>query len=157
MKNDTGGGRVFLGREQIADALRLPCEYVVIDEAVYDREHPNEVKIVKLLAEDDIDFVSHIPDYFVYPDYAIDKVLNQGIRLLIRLLYPDIEDIPVGMIERAKLREILRPNDRMNVLIKEWQVRNKIARFEIAIENQKGIVVYESTVYGTLLKRGKSP
>jgi 3-hydroxymyristoyl/3-hydroxydecanoyl-(acyl carrier protein) dehydratase len=156
MKNMAGGGRVFLGREQIADQLRLPGEYVVIDEAVYDPEHPNEVKIVKFLAKDDIDFVSHIPDYFVYPDYAIGKILNQGIRLLIRLLYPDVEDIPVGMIERAKLRGVLRPNDRMNILVKKWQIRNKIARFEIGIENQKGIVVYESTIYGTLLKRGKS-
>lgn len=155
MKNMTGRGRTLLSRDQIADILNLPGEYVVIDEAVYDPEHPNEVKIMKSLSGDDIDFVSHIPDYLVYPDYAIGKVLNQGIRLLIRLLYPDLKDIPVGMIERTKLREVLRPNDRMNVLVKKWQTRNKIARFEIGIENQKGKVVYESTVYGTLLKRGK--
>jgi len=155
MKTVTGKGRVWLGKEQIAEALKLPREYVVLDEAIYDPEHPNEVKIVKLLSEDDIDFASHIPDYFIYPDYAIGKVLNQGVRLLIRLLYPAMEDIPLGMIEKAKLRGILRPNDRMSILVKKWQTRNRIARFEIGIENQKGTVVYESTIYGTLLKRGK--
>ena len=155
MKNPTEKRRVLLGREQIAKALNLPGKYVVLDEAIYDPQHPNEVKLAKFLSKDDVDFVSHIPDYFVYPDYAIGKVLNQGIRLLIRLLYPDLHDIPVGMIERAKLRGILRPNDRMNILVKKWQTRNRIARFEIGIENQKGIVVYESTVYGTLLKKDK--
>jgi hypothetical protein len=43
----------------------------------------------------------------------------------------------------------------MNVLVKEWQIRNKIARFEIGIENQEGKVVYESTIYGTMLERDK--
>jgi len=155
MENVTGTGRTHLDREQIADILNLPGKHVVIDEAVYDPNHPNEVKVVKFLSKDDIDFVSHIPDYFVYPDYAIGKVLNQGIRLLIRLLYPDMDGIPVGMIERTKLRGVLRPNDRMNVLVKEWQIRNKIARFEIGIENQEGKVVYESTIYGTMLERDK--
>ena len=155
MEKAMGKGRVLLGKEQIAEALRLHVEYVVLDQAIYDPEHPNEVKIIKFLEKDDIDFTSHIPDYSIYPDYAIGKILNQGVRLLIRLLYPDMEDIPLGMIEKAKLRGILRPNDRMNILVKKWQTRNKIARFEIGIENQKGILVYESTIFGTLLKRGR--
>jgi hypothetical protein len=146
---------MILTRKQIGDMLKLASEYVIIDKAVYDPKYPEEVKVSKILAEDDIDFISHIPDYFVYPDYAIAKVLNQGIRLLVRLLYPEVDDIPVGMIEHTKLRAILRPNDQLNVLIKKWQTKNKIARFEIGIENQKGTIVYESTVYGTLLKRSR--
>lgn len=133
--------------------LKLPEKYIVIDKAVYDPDYPNDIKILKLLAKDDIDFISHIPDYFVYPNYAIEKILNQGIRLLVRLLYPNLTDIPVGMIEHIKLRGMLYPNDQMIVLIKKWQDRSKIAKFEIAIENQRGIIVYESTVYGTVLKK----
>jgi len=57
------------------------------------------------------------------------------------------------MLERIKLRGLLYPNDRMTVLIKKWQDRAKIAKFEIGIENQSGKLVYESTVYGTLVKR----
>jgi hypothetical protein len=41
----------------------------------------------------------------------------------------------------------------MNVVIKKWQERSKIAKFEIGIENQKGVLVYESTIHGTLVKR----
>jgi 3-hydroxymyristoyl/3-hydroxydecanoyl-(acyl carrier protein) dehydratase len=142
-----------LDRRQIGELLKLREEYIVIDKAIYDQDYPNDLKIAKFLAKDDIDFTSHIPDYFVYPDYAIGKILNQGIRLLVCLLYPNLKDIPVGMIEHIKLRGQLYPNDQINVLIKKWQDRSKIAKFEIGIENQRGIVVYESTIYGTLIKR----
>lgn len=142
-----------LDRKKIGEMLKLPENYIVIDKAVYDPDYPNDIKILKLLTKDDIDFISHIPDYFVYPNYAIEKILNQGIRLLVSLLYPDLRDIPVGMIEHIKLRGMLYPNDQMIVLIKKWQDRSKIAKFEIAIENQRGIIVYESTVYGTVLKK----
>ena len=142
-----------LDRKQIGELLKLPAEYIVIDKAIYDQDYPNDLKVTKLLAKDDINFKSHIPDHLVYPDYAIGKIVNQGIRLLVYLLYPNLGDIPVGMIEHIKLRGQLYPNDRMNILIKRWQDRSKIAKFEIGIENQKGMLVYESTVYGTLIKR----
>jgi 3-hydroxymyristoyl/3-hydroxydecanoyl-(acyl carrier protein) dehydratase len=142
-----------LERKKIGEMLKLPENYIVIDKAVYDPDYPNDIKILKLLTKDDIDFISHIPDYFVYPNYAIEKILNQGIRLLVSLLYPNLTDIPVGMIEHIKLRGMLYPDDQMIVLIKKWQDRSKIAKFEIAIENQRGIIVYESTVYGTVLKK----
>ena len=143
-----------LTKKQIGELLKLAEEYVVIDKAVYDPNHLNDLKMAKFLAEDDIDFTSHIPDYPVYPDYAIGKIINQGIRLLVRLLYPNLNDIPVGMIERIKLRGQLYPNDQMNVLIKKWQDRSKkIAKFEIGIENQRGILVCDATVYGTIIKK----
>ncbi len=56
------------------------------------------------------------------------------------------------MIEHIKLRGLLYPNDQINMVVKQWQDRSRIAKFEIAIENQKGALVYESTVYGTLIK-----
>lgn len=142
-----------LSRKQIGTFLKMPGKYIVIDRAVYAPDYPNDLKIFKLLAKDDIEFARHIPDYPVYPDYAVAKIINQGIRLLISLLYPDFNDIPVGMIEHIKLRGLLYPNDQMNVLIKKWQGRSKIAKFENAVENQRGTLVYESTVYGTLVKR----
>ena len=142
-----------LTRKQIGKLLKLAEKYVVIDKATYDPGYPNDLKVSKFLAKDHIDFTSHIPDYPVYPDYAIAKMVNQGIRLLITLLYPKLKDIPVGMIEHIKLRGALFPNDQMNVVIKKWQDRSKIAKFEIGIENQKGVLVYESTIYGTLFKR----
>ena len=140
-------------RKQIGELLKLPEEYIVIDKAMYEPDYPNDLKVLKFLSKDDIDFKSHISDYLVYPDYAIGKILNQGIRLLVCLLYPNLNDIPVGMIEHIKLRGLLYPNDQMNVFIKKWQDRSKIAKFEIGIENQRGILVYESTVYGTLIKK----
>ncbi len=142
-----------LDRKQIGRLLKLREKYVVIDTAVYDPDYPNDLKVFKSLAHNDIEFASHIPDYLVYPDYAIGKIVNQGIRLLISLLYPNLKDIPVGMIEHVKLRGLLYPDDRMNVLIKKWQERSKTAKFEVAIENQRGILVYESTIYGTLIKK----
>jgi 3-hydroxymyristoyl/3-hydroxydecanoyl-(acyl carrier protein) dehydratase len=142
-----------LNRKQIGQLLKLREQYVVIDKAIYDPDYPNDLKALKLLAKDDIDFKSHISDYLVYPDYAIGKILNQGIRLLVRLLYPDLNDIPVAMIEHIKLRGQLYPNDQIKVLIKKWQNRAKIAKFEIGIENQRGRIVYESTIYGTPIKR----
>ena len=142
-----------LTRKQIGKLLRLAEKYIVIDEAMYDPDYPNDLKVSKSLAKDDIDFTSHITGYLVYPDYAIGKIVNQGIRLLVCLLYPNLKDIPVGMIEHIKFRGLLYPNDRMNVLIKKWQDRSKIAKFEIGIENQKGMLVYEATVYGTVIKR----
>jgi 3-hydroxymyristoyl/3-hydroxydecanoyl-(acyl carrier protein) dehydratase len=142
-----------LTRKEIGKLLKLAEKYIVIDEAIYDPDYPNELKVSKVLAKDDSDFKSHITDYLVYPDYAIGKIVNQGIRLLVCLLYPNLKDIPVGMIEHIKFRGLLYPNDRMNVLIKKWQDRSKIAKFEIGIENQMEKLVYESTVYGTLIKR----
>jgi 3-hydroxymyristoyl/3-hydroxydecanoyl-(acyl carrier protein) dehydratase len=142
-----------LNRKQIGKLLKLSEDYVVIDKAVYDPQYPNDLRVVKLLAKDDIDFISHISGYHIYPDYAIAKIVNQGIRLLVCLLYPDLKDIPVGMIEHIKLRGQLYPNDEMNILIKKWQDRSKIAKFEIGIENQRGFLVYESTVYGTPIER----
>lgn len=142
-----------LDRKQIGQLLKLPEEYVIIDKAIYDPNYPNDLRTLKFLSKDDIDFKSHISDYLVYPDYAIGKILNQGIRLLVRLLYPDLEGIPVAMIEHIKLRGQLYPNDQINVLIKKWQERTRIAKFEIGIENQKGMIVYESTIYGTLIRK----
>ena len=146
-----------LDRERIGAILELPPKYIVIDNAIYEPEYPNDLKLLKSLAKNDIEFKSHIPDYPVYPDYAIGKIINQGIRLLVCLVYPDLGGIPVGMIERIKLRGLLYPDDRMTVLIKKWQVRSKIARFEVGIENQKGIMVYESTIYGTFVPRSPAP
>ena len=142
-----------LTKKQIGKLLKLADKYVVIDKAIYDPNYPNDLKVSKFLAPDHIDFTGHISDYLVYPDYAIAKIVNQGVRLLVYLLYPNLKDIPVGMIEHTKLRGLLYPNDQINVVIKKWQERSKIAKFEIGIENQKGIVVYESTIYGTLIKR----
>ena len=142
-----------LTRKEIGKLLKLAEKYIVIDEAIYNPGYPNDLKVSKFLAKDDSDFKSHITDYLVYPDYAIGKIVNQGIRLLVCLLYPNLKDIPVGMIEHIKLRGLLYPNDQMSVVIKKWQDRSKIAKFEIGIENQKGLLVYESTVYGTLIKR----
>ena len=143
-----------LTRKQIGEMLKLAEKYVVIDKAIYDPDYPTDVKIQKFLAPDHDDFVGHIPDYLVYPDYAILKIVNQSIRLLICLSYPNLKGIPVGMIEHIKLRGLLYPNDRINMVVKKWQDRSKIAKFEIGIENQNGALVYESTVYGTLIKRG---
>jgi 3-hydroxymyristoyl/3-hydroxydecanoyl-(acyl carrier protein) dehydratase len=142
-----------LSRRQIGELLKLSEKHIVIDKAIYEPGYPNDLKVFKLLTKNDIDFAGHISDYYVYPDYAIGKILNQGIRLLVYLLYPNLDDIPVGMIERIKLRGLLYPDDQMNILIKKWQDRGKIAKFEIGIENQRGVLVYESTVYGTLVKR----
>jgi 3-hydroxymyristoyl/3-hydroxydecanoyl-(acyl carrier protein) dehydratase len=142
--------------KEIGQLLKLSEQYIVIDKATYDPDYPNDLKAFKLLAKDDVDFKSHISDYFVYPDYAIGKILNQGIRLLVCLLYPDLKDIPAAMIEHIKLRGQLYPNDQMNILIKKWQDRSKIAKFEIVIENQSGMIVYESTIYGTLIKKQKA-
>ena len=142
-----------LERKQIGQLLKLPEKYVVIDNALYDPDYPNDLRVSKLLAKDDIDFKSHISDYPVYPDYAIGKILNQGIRLLVSLLNPDLKDIPVAMIEHIKLRGLLYPNDQINVVIKKWQERSKIAKFEVGIENQEGILGYESTIYGTVIKK----
>ena len=147
------GAIMDLDRKQIGQLLKLPEEYVVVDKAIYDPNYPNDLRTLKFLSKDDIDFKSHISDYLVYPDYAIGKILNQGIRLLVRLLYPDLEGIPVAMIEHIKLRGQLYPNDQINVLIKKWQERTRIAKFEIGIENQKGMIVYESTIYGTLIRK----
>jgi 3-hydroxymyristoyl/3-hydroxydecanoyl-(acyl carrier protein) dehydratase len=144
---------VDLDRKQIGKLLGLSEGYIVIDKAIYDPDYPNDIKAFKLLAKDDIDFKSHIPDYAVYPDYAIEKILNQGIRLLVRLLYPDLKGIPAAMIEHIKLRGQLYPSDQITVLIKKWQNRNMIAKFEIGIVNQKKTIVYESTIYGTLIKK----
>jgi 3-hydroxymyristoyl/3-hydroxydecanoyl-(acyl carrier protein) dehydratase len=142
-----------LNRKEIGLLLKLTEEYVVIDRAIYDPDYPNDLRVLKFLAKDDIDFKSHISDYPVYPDYAIGKILNQGIRLLVRLLYPDLKDIPAAMIEHIKLRGQLYPNDQISVLIKKWQNRTRIAKFEIGIENQSGMIAYESTIYGTLIKK----
>jgi 3-hydroxymyristoyl/3-hydroxydecanoyl-(acyl carrier protein) dehydratase len=142
-----------LNRKQIGALLKLPEKYIIIDRAEYDPDYRNDLKLIKLLAKNDTEFISHIPDYLVYPDYAIGKIVNQGIRLLICLLYPNLNDIPVGMIEHIKLRGLLYPNDQVNVLIKKWQERSKIAKFEVGIENQGGILVYESTVYGTVIEK----
>ena len=140
-------------KKQIGKLLKLADKYVVIDKAIYDPNYPNDLKVSKFLVPDHVDFTGHISDYLVYPDYAIAKIVNQGIRLLVYLLYPNLKDIPVGMIEHTKLRGLLYPNDQITMVIKKWQERSKIAKFEIGIENQKGIVVYESTIYGTLIKR----
>ena len=142
-----------LDKKGIGELLKLPEKYIVIDGATYDPAYPNDLKVSKFLAKDDKDFASHIPDYLVYPDYAIGKIMNQGIRLLICLLYPSLTDIPVGMIEHVKLRGQLYPNDQLRALIKKWQDRSKVAKFEIVAENQNGVIVFESTVYGTLIKR----
>ncbi len=142
-----------LTRKQIGKLLKLAEEYIVIDKAHYDPDHPNDLKVFKVLAGDHSDFTGHLSGYLVYPDYAIAKVVNQGIRLLIAVLYPDFTGSPVGMIEHIKLRGLLYPNDHMTVVIKKWQDRSKIARFEIGIENQKGLLVYESTVIGTFIRQ----
>jgi 3-hydroxymyristoyl/3-hydroxydecanoyl-(acyl carrier protein) dehydratase len=142
-----------LTRKQIGKLLKLAQKYVVIDKATYDPAYPNDLKISKFLAPDHVDFAGHIADYLVYPDYAIAKIVNQGIRLLVCLLYPDLKGIPVGMIAHTKLRGLLYPGDQINVVIKKWQDRSKIAKFEIGIENQKGILVYESTIHGTLIEK----
>jgi len=142
-----------LTRKQIGDMLKLAQKHIVIDRAVYDPAYPTDLKIFKFLAPDDTDFAGHISDHHVYPDYAISKIVNQGIRLLISLLYPNLKGIPVGMIERTKLRGLLYPNDQIHAVIKKWQDKGKIARFEIGIENQHGVLVYESTIYGTLIKK----
>ncbi len=144
-----------LDKKQIGRLLKLPEKYIVIDKAVYDPDYPNDLKLSKFLAENDVEFRSHIPDYLVYPDYAIGKIVNQGIRLLVCLLYPSLDDIPVGMIERTKLRGLLYPDDHITMVIKKWQDRNRIAKFEVAIENQKGVLTYESTIYGTVVKKVK--
>ncbi len=142
-----------LTRKQIGELLKISEENVVIDRAAYDSSYPTDLKASKYLSPDDADFSSHLPDYHVYPDYAIAKIVNQGIRLLVCLLYPNLKGIPVGMIERTKLRGLLYPDDEINMIVKKWQDKGKIAKFEIGIENQKGSLVYESTVFGTLIRR----
>jgi hypothetical protein len=77
-----------LNRKEIGEVLKLPEKHIVLDEAIYDQQYPNDIKVIKLLTKDDADFAGHIPDCLVYPDYAIAKVVNQGIRLLVYLLYP---------------------------------------------------------------------
>ncbi len=57
------------------------------------------------------------------------------------------------MIEHTKLRAKLYPNDTIHAIIKKWQERSMIAKFEIAIENQKETLVYESTLYGTMIDK----
>jgi hypothetical protein len=77
-----------LNGKQIGELLKLPEKYIIIDSAIYDPDYPNDLKALKFLAKDDIDFTSHISDYLVYPDYAIGKILNQGIRLLVSMIFP---------------------------------------------------------------------
>ncbi|MBP1748858.1 MAG: FabA-like domain [Deltaproteobacteria bacterium] len=142
-----------LTRKKIGTLLRLSARHIIIDEALYDPDFPDEIELFKVLDANDPDFSSHIPDYPIYPDYAVFKLVNQGIRLLIAILYPDLKGIPVGMIEHTKLRGKLYPGDTIHAVIKKWQERSMIAKFEIAIESQKGTLVYESTLYGTVIDK----
>ena len=142
---------IYLDRKRIADRLRLPEQHIILDEAIYDPIYPDDIELLKHLTMNDHEFAAHIVGYPIYPDYAITKIINQGIRLLISLLYPDSSGIPVGMVERTRLRSQLYPDDQIVVLIKKWQERSKIAKFEIGIENQHGKLVCESTVIGTLI------
>ena len=139
-------------RKQIGKYLGLRERHITIDEANYDPAFPDEIELFKTLDETDPDFSSHIPGYAVYPDYAVYKLINQGIRLMIALLDPDLKGIPVGMIEHTKFRGRLYPGDTIHAVIKKWQERSMIAKFEVAIENQKGKLTYESTIYGTLIE-----
>ncbi len=144
-----------ISRKEIGQYLGLPEQHIIIDEAYFDPAFSDEIKLTKKLDEKDPDFASHIPDHPIYPDYAVYKLINQGIRLMIAILYPDLKGIPVGMIERTKFRGRLYPGDTINALIKKWQERSMIAKFEIAIQNQKGKIAYESTIYGTLVQDEK--
>jgi hypothetical protein len=74
-----------LNGKEIAQLLKLSEQYIVLNKVIYGPNYPDDHRVFKLLAQDDIDFESHIPDYFVYPDYAIGKILNQGIRLTSRV------------------------------------------------------------------------
>jgi 3-hydroxymyristoyl/3-hydroxydecanoyl-(acyl carrier protein) dehydratase len=141
-----------ISRKKIGKMLGLPERHIIIDEAHYNQAFPDEIKLLKTLDEKDPDFSSHIPGHPIYPDYAVYKLINQGIRLMIALLYPDHKGIPVGMIERTKFRGRLYPGDTIHAVIKKWQERSMVAKFEIAIENQKGKLTYESTIYGTLVE-----
>jgi len=142
-----------LTRKEIGKLLKLPERHITIDEALYDPDFPDEIELFKVLNENDPDFSSHIPDYPIYPDYAVYKLVNQGIRLLIAILYPDLSGVPVGMIEHTKLRAKLYPADTIHAIIKKWQERSRVAKFEIAIENQNETLVYESTLYGTMIDK----
>jgi len=138
-------------RQKIGKLLGLPEENIIIDEAHYSPAFPDEIKLFKTLDEKDPDFLGHIPGHLIYPDYAVYKLINQGIRLLLTILYPDLKGVPVGMIEHTKFRGRLHPGDTIHAVIKKWQERSMVAKFEIAIENQKGKLTYESTLYGTLI------
>lgn len=142
-----------ISRKKIGKLLGLPERHVIIDEALYTEAYPDEIELFKTLKEKDPDFSGHIPGHLIYPDYAVFKLVNQGIRLLIAIRYPDIAGIPVGMIEHTKFRGRLYPGDMIHAVIKQWQERSKIAKFEIAIENQKGKLAYESTLYGTMIEK----
>jgi len=142
-------------RTKIGKLLGLPARHIVIDEADYSSEFPDEIELFKTLDEKDPDFSSHIPGHPIYPDYAVYKLINQGIRLMIAVLYPDLKGIPVGMIEHTKFRGRLYPGDTIHAVIKKWQERSMIAKFEVAIENQKGKLTYESTIYGTVIEEKK--
>ena len=41
----------------------------------------------------------------------------------------------------------------IHAIITRWQERSRVAKFEIAIENQKETLVYESTLYGTMIDK----
>lgn len=142
-------------RERIAELLGLQEQHIIIDEANYDLAFPDEIELFKALDEKDPDFASHIPGHPIYPDYAVYKLINQGIRLMIAILYPDLTGIPVGMIEHTKFRGRLYPGDTIHAVIKKWQERSMIAKFEVAIEDQRGKLAYESTIYGTVVENGK--
>lgn len=140
-----------ISRKKISRLLGLPERHIIIDEAFYSQAFPDEIKLFKTLKETDPDFTGHIPGHLIYPDYAVFKLVNQGIRLLVKVLYPDLQGVPVGMIEHTKFRGRLYPGDTIHAVIKQWQERSRIAKFEIAIENQKGRLTYESTLYGTVI------
>ncbi len=91
-----GGLAMKLTRKEIGKLLKLPDRHITIDEALYDPDFPDEIELFKVLDENDPDFSSHIPDYPIYPDYAVYKLVNQGIRLLIAILYPDLNGCPCG-------------------------------------------------------------
>ena len=142
-------------RKRIAELLVLQERHIIIDKADYDPAFPDEIELFKALDEKDPDFSSHIAGHAVYPDYAVYKLINQGIRLMIAILYPDLKGIPVGMIEHTKFRGRLYPGDTIHAVIKKWQERSMIAKFEVAIEDQRGKLAYESTIYGTVVENGK--
>jgi 3-hydroxymyristoyl/3-hydroxydecanoyl-(acyl carrier protein) dehydratase len=139
-------------RNEIGKLLGLPVRHIIIDEADYSPDFPDEIELFKTLDEKDPDFSGHIPGHPIYPDYAVYKLINQGIRLMLAVLYPDLKGIPVGMIEHTKFRGRLYPGDTIHAVIKKWQERSTIAKFEVAIENQNGKLTYESTIYGTLIE-----
>jgi len=138
-------------RKIIAGLLDIPKEDVKVDRYLYLEEYPDEIKVWKLIKNNDPDLRQYEGKSY-YPVTALFVLIDIATELLVKKRFPDLRGLPALVATDTRFKKPVMPETELLIQVKLLRnYKGRIGLFSAVVADKEGHIIAENISKGTVL------